>query len=325
VPFARSLDLNGAVRHAIYSTGTGAVTTWKAGASYLIFDGLRLRATRSRDIRSANTLELFNPISQITNNTIYQGKSVSTLNIASGNTDLLPEVADTITFGAVVRPFRGLEMSLDYYNIDIKNAIGSIGSQRIIDECAKGNQSLCSLITVTPSNTLIVLNPTLNLSRLKNAGYDFEAQYTIPALSGTFSLRSLVNYRTQDYTQTLGSAPNYTLNTPSSPRWRGTVSARYATRDFALFAQTRWQGASALDPNVTIDRNHVPAIAYVDVSATYDFHSFGGKQQLFINIDNLTNRAPPISPPDVTTFTRPADPAYDPIGRYFTIGFRANF
>src|SRR4029079_3150838 len=58
VPLTRDLSINGAVRRTHYSL-SGTVYTWKAGATYVPFEGLRLRATRSRDIRAPNIAELF--------------------------------------------------------------------------------------------------------------------------------------------------------------------------------------------------------------------------------------------------------------------------
>ncbi|MET0376933.1 MAG: TonB-dependent receptor, partial [Rhizorhabdus sp.] len=57
--FAKNLELNAAGRVTDYST-SGTIWSWKAGLSYTPFDGLRLRGTRSRDIRAPNSSELFN-------------------------------------------------------------------------------------------------------------------------------------------------------------------------------------------------------------------------------------------------------------------------
>jgi len=51
MPFAKSIDFNGAVRSTDDST-SGGVTTWKAGLVWQPVDGLRLRAAQSRDIRA---------------------------------------------------------------------------------------------------------------------------------------------------------------------------------------------------------------------------------------------------------------------------------
>src|SRR5690606_33181699 len=49
-PLAQSLDFNGAVRWTDYST-SGEVVTWKVGTTWSPIDDVRVRLTRSRDIR----------------------------------------------------------------------------------------------------------------------------------------------------------------------------------------------------------------------------------------------------------------------------------
>jgi iron complex outermembrane receptor protein len=58
-----SLNFNGAIRRTDYST-SGAVTTWKFGGVYEPIRGIRLRATKSRDIRAPNLFELNGPRSR---------------------------------------------------------------------------------------------------------------------------------------------------------------------------------------------------------------------------------------------------------------------
>ncbi|MEB3029732.1 TonB-dependent receptor, partial [Parvimonas micra] len=58
-PLGKDLELNAAGRVTDYST-SGSIWSWKAGLSYTPFEGLRLRGTRSRDIRAPNVSELFN-------------------------------------------------------------------------------------------------------------------------------------------------------------------------------------------------------------------------------------------------------------------------
>src|SRR6185436_1298611 len=108
--------LNGAVRVTDYNT-VGNVTTWKYGIVYEPLNWLRLRATRSRDIRASNTDELFRP--QTTAFQTVNGNLVPT--ISGGNGNLVPESADTITAGFAIRGsgmFDGFRGSVDYYDID---------------------------------------------------------------------------------------------------------------------------------------------------------------------------------------------------------------
>jgi outer membrane receptor protein involved in Fe transport len=331
--FARALDLNGAARRADYST-FGGVTTWKAGVNWQVVDDLRLRLTRSRDIRGGNILELFNAESQITNNTIYRGVSTATLNIASGNPNLRPEIAATLTYGAVYRPswLPGFQISLDYYRISIKDAIGSIGGQRLIDECAAGNTALCAFISPpTATSPLILRNPSTNLDIAKTAGYDLEAAYVRQFAGGNLSLRLLGNHIIRDYTKSPGSPLNQQLGSPTSPRYRATFQIRYNKDAWSLFWQTRYQSSGKLAPNlvegvdISAGDNAIPDIAYSDLGGSFDINAFGHSETLFFSVTNLFNQKPPTSPPQTTTFSRGANTAYDPVGRYFTAGLRFRY
>src|SRR6185503_8440201 len=56
--FARSVDSNGAVRETGYST-SGNAFTYKAGLTWEVNDSVRIRTTRSRDVRAPNLTELY--------------------------------------------------------------------------------------------------------------------------------------------------------------------------------------------------------------------------------------------------------------------------
>jgi iron complex outermembrane recepter protein len=49
---------------------------------------------------------------------------------SGGNPELDPEEADTYTFGFVTTPIDSLQISLDYYDIEITDRIGTIGARR---------------------------------------------------------------------------------------------------------------------------------------------------------------------------------------------------
>ncbi|WP_163536029.1 TonB-dependent receptor, partial [Klebsiella pneumoniae] len=60
-----------------------------------------------------------------------------------GNALLQPEKADQWGVGVVLQPsfLRGFAMSVDYYNIKINGAIGSVAAQTIVDRCNEGIQA----------------------------------------------------------------------------------------------------------------------------------------------------------------------------------------
>jgi len=323
----QSLSFNGAVRYADYSQ-SGGVTTWKLGGEYEPVDGLRFRATRSRDIRGPSLVELFDPGRQATLNSIYGGQTVQTRFFTAGNANLRPEKADVLTFGAVFRPafVPGLQLSVDRYVVKIKDAIDYLLPQQEIDACEAGNAFFCDLITPNSDGTITVTGPNLNLAVQKAAGIDFEAYYSLPVGGGTLSLRALATHHTSAYRIAAGSAPIRSLGQPDTPKWSGNFQARYSTDDWALLVQQRFISASVFNADnvegVDTNLNHAPAVWYTDATLTFDIAAFGQKQQLFLSVNNVFDRDPPMATNDPSSFSGPTSTAYDPVGRYFNVGVR---
>ena len=191
LPFARALELNGAVRRTHYTTSSAAtddnslsVTTWKAGATWEIIPSVRLRATKSRDIRAPNLSELFGPITSAGGGVIdpATGQQLNPQQLAGSNPDLVPEVADSWTAGIVLRPggfLEGLQFSADYYDIEVDQAIGTLGGQTIANRCFQGATEFCPLVTRDPvtGDIVQIRNVQLNVNSVITKGIDVEAQY----------------------------------------------------------------------------------------------------------------------------------------------------
>src|SRR5690606_18364743 len=58
VPLAQSLEISAAVRYADYD-GSGGVWAWKTGLDWRATESVRLRMTRSRDVRAGTLSERF--------------------------------------------------------------------------------------------------------------------------------------------------------------------------------------------------------------------------------------------------------------------------
>lgn len=327
---AQSLDLNGAIRYADYST-SGGVTTWKLGGSWQVNDAVRFRGTWSQDIRAPNLLELFNPATQLNGNVVYRGVTTPQVNFATGNPNLKPERARTLTFGGVYQAgwLPGFQASVDYYKIKLKDAITTLAEQRVVDECAAGNQTQCANITLLPSGSLSILRPNLNLAEQTVAGIDFELGYRTEFAGGDLNVRLIGNHATRNDSQTPGSPLREGLGETITPKWSGVLQANWSNDAFSLFVQERFISAAKLDATriegIDINDNSTPAVFYTNVTATYNLNLGGGKQQIYLSVANLFDRDPPLSPPPVTTFTTAASSAYDPIGRYITAGVRVSF
>ena len=246
-----ALDLNGAIRRTDYKL-SGAVTTWKLGATLEPIEGLRLRATKSRDIRAPNLNELFFvggalPTS-LTNNIPgtfgYQVTSTSNVN-GAGNQTLVPEKADTFTAGGTVQirggMFSGFRAAVDYYKIEINGAISrpnSAQSQSICATVIAGGATTCPgfvFNTVAGTNGITSqANLSINLNKLKAEGIDFELGYRSNAmpfgLPGRFELRALANHaiHLQQYLTLIRPQPFETAGSAQGvPKWTGNITFGY--------------------------------------------------------------------------------------------------
>ncbi len=235
-PFAESVDFNGAARYADYST-SGGIWTWKAGLTWDVNDTLTFRATRSRDIRAPNNSELFaQTTSPHTLRNPFSGATTQMIVVSGGNSALMPERADTLTVGAVYSPrlIEGLRLSIDYFDIDIAEAISAYGAQNVLDNCAAEVAAgaagfFCGFVARTGTGTTTVINsigtPLLNLSGFKARGYDFEAAYRFDLGGGSVNARLFGTY-TQDLVADDGLGVSRTYNTAGVIQTIGSVINR---------------------------------------------------------------------------------------------------
>lgn len=355
--FISLLDVNAAIRYADYKTSGlsraivgGALTppaaassnfnatTWKIGGNFAPIDDVRFRITRSRDIRSPNILDLYNGSQFSSSNATYVAppNTVATtgpiFQLTLGNPNLTPEKADTLTFGAVFKPrfLPGFQASIDYYDIELRNAIGSLAAQQQINLCAAGDQTYCALQSFS-NGVLTVLTPPQNLNVQVVKGWDIEAQYNVDTDAGRFGLRGFVNINTEDFIQPAvgarinlrGGGAQTTYLWQLNPKVRATVQFNYQGETFGLFVQERFISKSNIDANfvegIDINQNDIRAIAYTDVTGTAKVKGLG---EFFLTITNLLNTDPPISPLPTTTFSVPYAGTYDAVGRAFTVGLR---
>ncbi len=119
--------------------------------------------------------------------------------LSGSNPRLQPEKSITRTAGLVFSPHNvdGLDFTLDYYNIYVKNIISSVLANDILNFCyVQNDPTFCGRFTRDGSGAISNLNESLsNLGTLKTEGYDFGIHYRLPETSiGTFRIASDSTY-----------------------------------------------------------------------------------------------------------------------------------
>jgi outer membrane receptor protein involved in Fe transport len=272
---AELLDLDLAVRYSDYDT-FGDTTNYKVGLRWQPMEGLMVRGTASSAFRAPSTAALFagssdnsplvsdpcstNPTPAcIADGVPAEGFEPIGDQLSStrgGNPEVGAEEADTITLGVVYSPgfVEGLSFTVDYWDIDISNAISSLGEQLILDNCAATGQ-YCDKITRYGSDSLLYGNSsdiddrTTNVGGVTSSGYDFNARYSTELFSGNLSLNlDATLYDTYDITQADGSvienAGYFYRNSGDGnfPEWKTNVSASYAQDDWLVNWSVRYIG-----------------------------------------------------------------------------------
>ncbi len=360
---AKDLSINAAARFTDYDT-SGPAWTWKLGLHWTLSDELTIRATRSKDIRAPTLNDLFLPASADTYGTADFVTHVAAITpaipfIAKGNPNLVPEVGNTTTVGFIFTPkwLEGFSFTMDAFKIEMSNAIQLFrgASDYVMNGCANsgGTSAFCQLVvrpinccSSDPANTATELfTESLNLANQWTEGADFEVNYTNRIYDHPYSLRLLSTYQPHIVYTAPGSASfdmggvgfaNGALQ--ATPKVRASLLARYSPfNNFTIDVLERWRSGLLWGPSFAPPANlvfnvpsqKIPSTFYTDLTLSYDIqHDFGGQTEVYVNVQNLFNKQPPTA-----SFYGNALPGYfggfavgdDPVGAYYTVGFRFKF
>lgn len=173
-PFVNELSVTLAGRISDYST-VGRTETYKIDGVWSPVSDLWLRAGYATTVRAPNIVELFSPLDSATfrpidpcdaneldNGSEFRGITGAYTYVdpltarftgqTGGNVDLQEEKSKSYTVGAVLQPrwTPGLVLSVDYWNIEIEEAISAVSAQDIVNSCYDApslDNQYCALFT----------------------------------------------------------------------------------------------------------------------------------------------------------------------------------
>lgn len=273
----------------------------------------------------------------------YTTSQIQTIDgLLGGNLNLKQETADTITAGAVITPtmLKNFSLTVDYYRIKVKNAIGIIGQQVSVSQCFTSNQPLFCNNVVRDANGFITRVNALNLNTGSYlvSGIDVEGNYIIPLGEAKLGINVKYNHRF-DQQQTpfpggpvqdeLGQADCYSCGRLGSG-FKDRVVGNFdlATSNFALNYRVDYLGPlkDNLDGSTTVV-TPIPA---------YWYHNIQGKimvgedraMELYVGVNNLFDKKPPTfgdTNPVTWPGTQTVADTYDLYGRMIYAGATFKF
>jgi outer membrane receptor protein involved in Fe transport len=263
--------------------------------------------------------------------------------LVGGDPGLDPEEADTFTVGFVATPsfLPGFTASLDYYDIEITDAISTVGASVTMQLCyLQGDMDACNRISRNPNGQLWVgtgnvENLTTNIGGVKTSGVDVSMAYGMD-INTYGSLNFSLNgtwLDSMDWDPVGNPAYEYSCvgmygndcGTPT-PEWRHRARVSWVTPwdGLDLSATWRYLGEVDLDTGATgkVDST-LDAQNYFDLAgqwAAKDWVSFR------FGVNNVLDEDPPLSASAGTTGNGNTYPqSYDALGRYFFVGATFDF
>jgi iron complex outermembrane receptor protein len=383
-PFLRTLAFEGGVRYSDY-TNSGGNTSFKLGGEWSPVAGLRLRGGYQRAVRAPNLVELFAPQRQSIFTTLDPCEGATPVNtlaacqrtgltaaqygtlpptngqalgtLIGGNPNLKPETSQTRSVGLQLTPaiLPRLSISVDYYDIKVKDLIGTIPINLSLAQCiATGDAYFCGLIHRDPASGSLLQAPgvyvsstSLNTGSLATSGIDVSVNYRQElgdifrgdpghvdlAFSGTYTekyrVQSLPGLGSYDCAGYFGSTCGQPI-----PEWRHRARLSWtAPSDLSLSATWRYIGSTANDKSSSspflaatyrsFDRK-LKTTSYIDIAASITIDkSF----TLRAGVNNLFDIDPPLTASlgGQTSNGSFFAGMYDPLGRYAFVGATAKF
>ena len=368
VPFIRQLIVNGGYRSSWYGVQTD---TYGVRAGWAINHDLSLRGSYQRAVRAPSIREQFLPqrlgliymTSDPCAGEVVGGKTAAgrTLEecarsgvtaaqfgnipdspagqynfLIGGNPDLLPEDADTYSFGLTFTPgfLEGLTVAVDYYDIELKGGVGALSPEFVLNRCLDGKTSQCDKVRRGPGGDLWLSSNTIettghveavleNLAIANVRGYDFSVDYALNL--GRYGSVNLTNRLSFLDTYTLKATDDipkiacagswgYSCGTPT-PRIRNIMRTTWLS-PWGLQPSLMWRYISTsteTDPDrpIPVNDRH-----YFDLSMIWEVNQYAS---LRIGIRNLFDKEPPLvgeAGRGGNTFPG----LYDALGRYWFVG-----
>lgn len=376
-PFANSLDFTASYRYSDYSIGA-TTDTWGVGLTYAPVSAVKLRGSVQRAVRAPNIFELFGAsglglfnldvdpcagatpvfsreqcartgVSAAQYGTILDNPAGQYNQLVGGNRNLKPESADSLTLGIVLQPTRDLDVTIDYYDIEVKDVVGTVPPDTTLTQCAStGDPLFCSKIHRDSRGTLwltpqaFIEANNANLARIRTKGIDIGANYRLQlggmgALDLGFIGTRVKKLETEPVIG-LGSYDCAGLFGPGTcgkptPKWRHKLRAGWTT-PWGIDLALTWRYVGETKDEVTssnpllsgtvqpVQEKNGP-VSYFDIAARYNLTK---SLALRAAVNNLFDKDPPLSvsgAPFGNGNTYPV--VYDALGRKISLGLTATF
>ncbi|QKX15871.1 TonB-dependent siderophore receptor [Microbulbifer sp. YPW1] len=259
--------------------------------------------------------------------------------IGGGNPELSPEESETVSFGFVYTPemISGLSMSVDYFNIQVTEAIAGISPETILNKCLEtGDALFCDSISRGGNGNLWIGSAAIsatdvNIGFFETEGVDINANYGFEVGEfGGVDMNLIATYLTKWDQQEFVGQPvedcvgvwNGSCGTPT-PEFVSTLRATWTT-PWSVNVTGAWRHIGGVD-DLGANGADFDAFNYFDLSG-----SWAASDNITIRsgINNVFDKEPPLTAdagPSIYGNGNTFPGIYDALGRYAFLGITADF
>jgi iron complex outermembrane receptor protein len=334
LPLLKSLETDIAVRRDQYPNVSS--TNPKISFRYQPVSQALVRASWGKGFREGSLPELYNP--QTFGTTAFikdpaNGVSNQWNETLGGNPNLKPERSEQSSIGLVLDPVKGLSMSIDYWKINVRDLITTLGASAVIKGNYAGDPAYAGMVTRDGSGTITnIMNTNVNAGGVKVAGIDLDVrwQFLKSADYGTYTAHLNGTYLTK-YDETLpdGSvqpsigatylpddsetALTAVQNGGIIFRWRHQLTLDWQYKQFGLSLTQNYQSGYRDAPRADCSVCDITEQVRHGSFQTWDLQgTYTGIKNLTLRagVKNLFNKLPPIDYNAGLYFQSGYDPTY---------------
>jgi iron complex outermembrane recepter protein len=273
---------------------------------------------------------------------VYTTAQIQTINgFTGGNPNLNEETAKTLTLGVVVAPsfLKRFSLTVDYYRINVKNAIGIIGQQTSLDECITGGGEalFCNNIVRDATGRVATINAlNLNTGAYLVSGVDTQARYSFDVGKVNVQASAFWNHRLKQQQTSFPGGPTQQeigqldcsscgrLGTGFKDKVNGSLT--FKVDNFSLNYGLNYLGP-VVDDITDPDAIRVKAFTYHDAQVRFELDDT--KRFAFnLGVNNIFDKKPPVfGDTNPVTFpgTQTSANTYDLYGRMIYAGVEFKF
>lgn len=231
--------------------------------------------------------------------------------VSAGNPTLSPEESDNWTAGVVYSPSwsenqdwtAGITVSLDFYDLEIDNAIQGRDPGDLVDACVETlDPVLCALVPRSAAGQIGLINNQLqNIGGIEASGFDLMVDYLSPETSfGQFNARINAT-RLSDYKETTknpdGSVSVNDLKGQHTDQTFPRAFPELRLNTTIDWMRDRWNGSLVFrwtDDMTTADGFNLDSVMFTDLRASYNPAILDDALTITLGFNNVLDEDPPV-------------------------------